>query len=98
VAVLTSSDEIKQKIFEKLKEIVDPEIGLNIVEAGFVRNVKIEDGNVLIEIMLTSPFCPLAFFLINAIKEKALLIEGVKSVDVKVIGFGIPPELEERLK
>lgn len=90
---------IKQQILENLRNVLDPEIGLNVVEAGFIRNISIDDeGNVLIEIMLTSPFCPLTFFLTHNIKSAASNVKGVKSVEVKVVGFGIPPELERRLK
>ncbi len=90
---------IKKEVLERLRSVMDPELGLNVVEAGFIRNVNVdEEGNVLIEIMLTSPFCPLAFFLMHNIRRVAGGVEGVKSVEVKVVGFGIPPELERRLR
>ena len=97
ILLSSSNEEIKQQILQRLREVMDPEIGLNVVEAGFIRNIKVEDGNAVIEMMLTTPFCPLAFFLTEAIKEKARSVEGVKTVEVKVVGFGIPPELEKRI-
>ena len=43
-----------------LQEVMDPELGMNIVQLGLVRNVKIEDEVALITMILTTPFCPYA--------------------------------------
>ncbi len=45
-------------IKEKLREVIDPEIGLNVIELGLIRDVEVgpEKANVLM--MLTTPFCP----------------------------------------
>jgi len=94
-----SSNDIKNKIREKLKTVVDPEIGLNIVEAGFVRDIQIDsEGIVTISLMLTSPFCPLSFYIVESIRSAVMSIPGIKDVKVNIVGFGIPPELKKRLK
>lgn len=43
---------------EKLSQIMDPELGLNIIQLGLVRNIEIKDDNVLVTMILTTPFCP----------------------------------------
>ena len=43
---------------EQLKQIVDPEININIVDLGLVYKVENKDGDILIDMTLTSPVCP----------------------------------------
>ena len=94
---MSREERLRALVLERLREVVDPELGLNIVEAGFVRDVKIEGGKVRVDLMLTSPFCPLAFFIIGRIREVVRQIEGVEEVDVNIVGFGVPPELQRKL-
>ena len=92
---MTSREELKSRVREALKTVMDPEIGVNIVDGGFVRKIEVDDeGNVTIEMMLTTPFCPLTKMLISWAENAALSVDGVKSAKVKIVGYGIPPELE----
>ncbi|MGH2639057.1 MAG: metal-sulfur cluster assembly factor, partial [Rhabdochlamydiaceae bacterium] len=50
----------KEELQEKLREVIDPEIGLNIVDLGMVRDVVIRGDTVLVKIALTVKGCPLA--------------------------------------
>lgn len=53
--------EVKQKeaeLFEALRAVVDPEIGLNIIELGLVRETDIKDDSAHVTMILTTPFCP----------------------------------------
>ena len=55
-----------------LREVVDPEIGLNIIELGLVRNVKLEDEDKAhVTMIMTTPFCPYAPALLEMTKKKA---------------------------
>jgi len=91
--------EIETKVKEALKKVIDPEIGINIVDSGFVREVNVDDeGNVTIKMMLTTPFCPLAHSLAAWAEQAARGVEGVKDVNVVIVNYGIPPELERLLK
>ncbi|RLF22648.1 MAG: aromatic ring hydroxylase [Thermoprotei archaeon] len=97
---MSSSIRLTQdEVLKALKKIYDPEIGVNIVEAGFVRDVRIDDkGIVEVDLMLTTPFCPLAHLIIGQIRTAILSLAGVKDVIVRVVGYGIPPELERLLR
>jgi len=57
------------KIKEKLKEVKDPELGIDIVELGLIRDVKIDDG-VEVLMTLTSPLCPFADKIIKDVEDK----------------------------
>ncbi|RZN62469.1 MAG: hypothetical protein DSO07_10570 [Thermoproteota archaeon] len=78
-------EEIREKVVEALKGIIDPELKMNLVDAGLIRDVEVEGGVVRIKISFTTPFCPLANFLIFSIRRAVEKIEGVKSVDIEVI-------------
>ena len=58
-----------------LSEVVDPEIGMNIVQLGLVRDVQIENEMARVKMILTTPFCPYGPAMIEMTKAKA--IEGL---------------------
>jgi metal-sulfur cluster biosynthetic enzyme len=47
-----------QLLREKLKEVVDPEIGMDIIQLGLIRDVQIENDIARMKMILTTPFCP----------------------------------------
>jgi metal-sulfur cluster biosynthetic enzyme len=63
--------ELVEPLIEALREIVDPEIGLNIIELGLIRDVKIETDFALITMILTTPFCPYGPSMLEMTRQKA---------------------------
>jgi metal-sulfur cluster biosynthetic enzyme len=63
--------DLVQPLREKLSEVVDPEIMLNIIQLGLVRRVRIEEGIAKIYMLLTTPFCPYGPALIEMARIKA---------------------------
>ena len=63
--------ELIDPLKQALREIVDPEIGLNIIELGLVRDVVIKDDQALINMILTTPFCPYGPALLDMSRQKA---------------------------
>ncbi len=55
----------------KLAEVVDPEIGLNVIQLGLIRKVSIEGPGANIYVLLTTPFCPYGPAMLEMIKQKA---------------------------
>ncbi|MEM4544152.1 MAG: iron-sulfur cluster assembly protein [Nitrososphaerota archaeon] len=78
---------LRSKVIEVLKNVYDPEIPINIYDLGFVYDVNVSiDGNVIIEMTLTAPGCPIARFLVNSVKESILdKIPEVKDVEVNLV-------------
>ena len=70
----THPDVVKQAR-EKLSEVVDPEIGMNIIQLGLIRDVEIENGIGRLKMILTTPFCPYGPAMIEMTKAKA--VEGL---------------------
>jgi len=63
--------ELMENLRQKLREVVDPEIGLNIIQLGLVRNVRIEADQAEINMILTTPFCPYGPAMLEVTREKA---------------------------
>lgn len=61
---------------EKLAEVVDPEIGLTIIQLGLVRDITIEDTTARLKMILTTPFCPYGPAMVDMTRQKAQ--EGLK--------------------
>ena len=78
--------ELNLAVVESLKSCYDPEIPVNIYELGLIYCIKVDDeGNVEIEMTLTSPACPVAGSLPPEVEEKVKTIPGVKSCVVRVV-------------
>ena len=70
-----TNPELVKPAREKLGEVVDPEIGMNIIQLGLVRDVSVENGIGRLKMILTTPFCPYGPAMIEMTKAKA--IEGL---------------------
>ena len=68
--------ELSQSLREGFKEIVDPEIGLNIIELGLIRDVKVEDNDATVTMILTTPFCPYGPAMLEVTRQKATEVLG----------------------
>jgi metal-sulfur cluster biosynthetic enzyme len=67
-----TNPELVQTVRAKLSEVVDPEIGMTIIQLGLIRNVEVEDGIGRVKMLLTTPFCPYGPALIEMTKAKAV--------------------------
>ncbi len=75
----------EEEVWEALKEIVDPEVGANIVDLGLVYEVRIDNGNeIYVKMTLTVPGCPLMNVLPAQVEERLSQIEGVEKVTVQL--------------
>ena len=80
-----NTDELKNKVVEKLQTIFDPEIPVNIYELGLIYEVEIMPiNNVQVVMTLTAPSCPAAQSLPIEVDQKIREIEGVNDVYVTV--------------
>ncbi|MBP1692563.1 MAG: hypothetical protein H6Q37_446 [Chloroflexi bacterium] len=67
----STNPEMIEPFKEKMREIVDPEIGLNIIELGLIRDLKVEPDNAIVTMILTTPFCPYGPAMIEVTRQKA---------------------------
>ena len=67
----TTNPDLVKSAREKLAEVVDPEIGMNIIQLGLVRDISVENGVAHLKMILTTPFCPYGPAMIEMTKAKA---------------------------
>jgi FeS assembly SUF system protein len=83
---MVDKEKMREKIIESLKGVYDPEIGLDIVNLGLIYDIDIsEDGEVDIKMTLTTPGCPLAGSVEEAVKTVVSAIDEVKDVNVELV-------------
>lgn len=72
-------------IIERLKDVFDPEIPVNIYDLGLIYNVDIDDTNKVNIIMtLTAPGCPVADMLLDDVRQAALAVDTIQEADVEL--------------
>jgi metal-sulfur cluster biosynthetic enzyme len=59
------------KLREMWADVVDPELGLNIIQLGLIREVDVQEDRAQVRMILTTPFCPYAPAMIDATRRKA---------------------------
>jgi metal-sulfur cluster biosynthetic enzyme len=62
--------DLAEKAKTALREVVDPEIGLNVIELGLIRDLIVEDESANIRMIMTTPFCPYAPALLEMTRKK----------------------------
>jgi metal-sulfur cluster biosynthetic enzyme len=63
--------DLIEALKKALREVVDPELGLDVVALGLIRDLKIEDQSAEIKMILTTPFCPYAPAMMEMTRQKA---------------------------
>jgi metal-sulfur cluster biosynthetic enzyme len=72
------------EVWEALAGVIDPELGIDIVELGLVYGVELDERRVGITMTLTTPGCPLHDVIVTGV-ERALTRPGGPEVDVEVV-------------
>lgn len=74
----------EELVRERLKDVMDPELQMSIMELGLVYGVEIEDAKVKVIYTLTSPACPLGPVIEGQIQSAVMDMPGVKEVDTEM--------------
>lgn len=72
-------------VLERLRQVIDPEIGCNIVDLGLVYSVAMNGGAVKVAMTLTTRGCPMHDSLSQGVKNALLGLAGVDDVEVEVV-------------
>ncbi|MGH7539121.1 MAG: metal-sulfur cluster assembly factor [Gemmatimonadales bacterium] len=85
---------------QSLRSVKDPELNLNIIDLGLVYDVDVEDGNVHIQMTLTSPGCPAGPQIMNDIHKTVRAIDGVHDVDIEIVWepYWTPEKIEPKIR
>ena len=80
------TDELRQAVVAAIRKIYDPEIPVNIYELGLIYDIAIDgEGDVTIQMTLTSPQCPVAETLPPQVQQMVASIPGVSEAKVDIV-------------
>ncbi len=74
-----------EQVYEALKNVYDPELGINIVDLGLVYDVEVRDGVVHIEYTLTTMGCPIGPLIEQQMQALLAHVPGVTTVDAEMV-------------
>jgi metal-sulfur cluster biosynthetic enzyme len=83
VAATEAPDELT--LLNALKEVVDPELFVNIVDLGLIYSIQQEDSKVTVDMTLTSPACPAGPQIVAQAKQALEAVPGVKEATIKLV-------------
>jgi len=72
-------------IRQALQEVIDPEIGINVVDLGLIREIAFNGQGVEVRMVLTSPACPLAGYLVEQVRRKVRSVTGDGPIEVVLL-------------
>jgi len=89
-----------ETVRQALRTVKDPELDLNIMDLGLVYDVEVEDGNVRINMTLTSPGCPAGPMITNDAHKAVRGLEGVKDVNIEIVWepYWTPEKIEPKVR
>ncbi|TYP94816.1 Metal-sulfur cluster biosynthetic enzyme [Fodinibius salinus] len=75
----------RRTIVRQLRNVIDPELGVNIVDLGLVYNILIVDGKVILEYTVTTPGCPMRRYLQQEIEKTLASIDEIEDYEAKIV-------------
>ena len=75
----------QKEIIECIKTVMDPEIPVNLYDLGLIYSILNDDNNVVIEMTLTNPNCPVAGQMPENVAKSIEHLEALKSIQVKLV-------------
>jgi len=91
--------ELREKIIQRLKEVIDPETLVDVVSMGLIKNLNVtEDGNVSLEFQPSSSVCPLALPLALDIENALKTLSEIRDLSVTIRDHQMADELNRYLK
>ena len=77
--------DLQDRVRDRLRSVLDPETGRDLVAMGMIYGVQVEGGHVAVRMTATTRGCPLAEFLRQGVEAALGSLEGVASVDVRLV-------------
>lgn len=72
-------------VLDALHEVIDPELGYNIVDLGLIYSLEVEDGVVEISMTMTTPGCPAQDYILSGVYDRSRSLPGVRDVNIDVV-------------
>jgi metal-sulfur cluster biosynthetic enzyme len=75
----------EERILDRLRQVIDPELDCNLVDLGLIYSVRIEGGKVSVVMTLTTPGCPMHESLQWGVQNALLSLDGVTDAEVDLV-------------
>jgi metal-sulfur cluster biosynthetic enzyme len=85
LSVWLSDEADLDLVFDLLHEVIDPELGVNIVDLGLVYGVRVTDRILRVRMTLTTPGCPLSGYIDDSIRDTLSGVPGVDATDTEIV-------------
>lgn len=82
---LLDEEALAHEVVGLLTQVIDPEIGVNIVDLGLVYRVEVDEGTVGIDMTLTTPGCPLSAYMEDSVGRALEGVPGVEAVNLQIV-------------
>ena len=82
---MTATPLTDELVLETLRQVIDPEIGCNIVDLGLIYRYAYQAGKLTVTMTLTTPGCPMHDSIAEGVKNILLTLDGVTEVEVEVV-------------
>jgi metal-sulfur cluster biosynthetic enzyme len=79
----SSDDEIRDEAWVRLVD--DPELAIDLVNLGLIYDLRVEEGDVRVEMSLTTPGCPMSDSMPAAVERALAAIPGVGKIEVNLV-------------
>lgn len=76
---------VEDKIREALRKVMDPELGVSIVDLGLIYDIRYEAGEAEVEMTLTSPGCPLAPIIDKKVREALAGVPEIEHLEIDLV-------------
>jgi metal-sulfur cluster biosynthetic enzyme len=76
---------VSERLWAALAEVQDPEMPVNLVDLGVIYAIAEQDGVVEVDLTFTAMGCPASDFILDDVRERLLLEDGVREVRVNVV-------------
>ncbi|MDU1505771.1 metal-sulfur cluster assembly factor [Limosilactobacillus portuensis] len=76
---------IEQEVLEKLQTVIDPELGIDLVNLGLIYDIEVNDQQCKITMTLTTMGCPISDLLYKMIKEAVLQVAEITKCEINLV-------------
>jgi serine O-acetyltransferase len=88
---LLADAELVQRVREAVSEVLDPEVGVSLMQLGFVRDVLLNGEDVEVRLSLDDPRCPMMEYFVDQIRRKVKSVNGIQRVEVTLLDSPASP-------
>ena len=75
----------RECVLRALREVLDPELGYNIVDLGLIYQVEVQAGVIRISMTMTTPGCPAQDYILSGVHERCMSLPGAQEAKIDLV-------------